>query len=184
MKPSDLFNSNDYQRGFNDGKSDALAGNDKNYTRSGISLKFAVLGSHAIDTYNQGYNDGYETAMKSRLVSEMSQNEPIKTEIINNNINLNSRNMAQGQLSFAYQIELAEDLKRYLHGFQEKLGAIANHYKNKYENLGNVMMAEYHEEFSENFENTIQIISNLIDQINDNDIPHVEKYIDNLESIS
>jgi hypothetical protein len=184
MKPSDLFNSNDYQRGFNEGKAAALASEDKNYIRSGISLKFAVHGSHAIDTYNKGYNDGYETAMKAKLVSEVSQNAPIKSEIINNNNNHISTSMAKrnSQHSFAFQIELAEDLKRYLHGFQDRLGVIAENYKTKYENLGNVMMEEFHEQFSENYEDSIKIISDLVDQINDNDIPYVEKYIDYLES--
>ena len=176
---ADILNSNDYKRGFDDGKADAMAEKDKNYNRSGMSLKFAIHGSPAIDTYNKGYNAGYETAIKSKLTSEVSQTQPIRTEIINNSNNhkINSK-MADSK---EFQLELAEDLKSYLHGFQERLGIIADKYKNKYENLGNVMITEFHEEFSENYENTIKIISDLVEHINDNDIPHVEKYINWLE---
>ena len=121
--------------------------------------------------------------MYRKIISRKSRFSAFKTEIINNNNNhkINS-NMAQNQLIRKhFQLELAEELKSYLHNFQERLGVIADKYKHKYENLGNVMMAEFHEEFSENYENTIKIIRDLVDQINDNDIPHVEKYIDWLE---
>jgi hypothetical protein len=48
--------------------------------------------------------------------------------------------------------------------------------------ISNVMIRQFHEKFFENYENTVKIISDLVDHINDNDIPHVEKYINWLES--
>ena len=180
---ADILNSNDYKRGFADGKNDAKLKNDKNYIRSGMSLKFAIHGSHAIDTYNKGYNDGYETAMKAKLASEVSQTQPIKTEIINSNNNINSVSMSR-QTSFSYQIELAEGLKSYLHGFQDRLGAVAQNYKAKGNELHDAnMMDETFEDFAQNYiEVTVQKIQELINQINECDIPFVEKYIDYLES--
>jgi len=178
-----ILNSNDYKRGFEDGKTAAMAGKDKSYIRSGMSLKFAIHGSHAIDTYNKGYNDGYETAMKAKLASEVSQTQPIRTEIINNNNNLNSTSMAR-QTSFSYQIELAEGLKSYLHGFQDRLGAVAQNYQAKGNELHDAqMMDETFEDFAQNYiASTVQKIQELINQINECDIPFVEKYIDYLES--
>ena len=188
MNFDDIINSDDYLRGFNEGKDDALAGNNKHNWKvrfkASLSVKSAIHGSNAIRTYYQGYNAGYDTTMKSKIASEVSQTQPIRTEIINNSNNhiINS-NMPQNQITrIQFQLELAEDLKSYLHGFQERLGVIADKYKNKYENLGNVMIPDFHEEFTENYENSIKIISDLVNQINENDIPHVERYIDWLES--
>ena len=182
---ADILNSNDYKRGFEDGKTAAMAGKDKNYIRSGMSLKFAIHGSHAIDTYNKGYNDGYETAMKVKLASEVSQTQPIRTEIINNNNNLNSTGMAR-QTSFSYQIELAEGLKSYLHNFQDRLGAVAQNYRDKGNQLHDAgMMDEKFDTFTQNYlEVTISKIQELINQINECDIPFVERYIDYLEANS
>ena len=179
---ADILNSNDYKRGFDDGKAAAMAGKDKNFIRSGLSLKFAIHGSPAIDSYNKGYHDGYETAMKAKLASEVSQKQPIKTEIINSN-NKNSTSMAR-QTSFSYQIELAEGLKSYLHGFQDRLGAAAQNYQSKGNELHDAnMMDETFEDFAQNYiEVTVQKIQELINQINECDIPFVEKYIDYLES--
>jgi hypothetical protein len=114
-----------------------------------------IHGSSSIDSYNKGYDAGFETALKTKLTSEVSQTNPIKTEIINNN--LNSSNMAR-QTSFSYQLELAEDIKRYLHGFQERLGAIAQNNNNKCNEMHEAgMMDETHRDFVENYmEVTIQ----------------------------
>ena len=173
---ADILNSNDYQRGFNDGKADAMAGKDKNFTRSGLSLKFAIHGSPAIDTYNRGCYAGYETGLKSKTFNEISKIE-------NNYNNLNQTNMAK-QTSFSYQIELAESLKSYLHGFQERLGAVAQNYSNKCNEMYEAgMMDETHEDFVQNYmEETVRKIQDLIEQINEADIPFVEKYIDYLEN--
>ena len=53
------FNSNDYQRGHKDGSRDAKNGKDKNYNSSGRSMKFAIYGQKALDTYCKGYDEGY-----------------------------------------------------------------------------------------------------------------------------
>ncbi|MDR3286367.1 MAG: hypothetical protein LBT27_02870 [Prevotellaceae bacterium] len=88
------------------------------------------------------------------------------------------------QTSFQHQLELADNLKKYLHGFQERLGAAAQHYKNECNQIGEAgMMDEVFEDFTQNYmEATIQKIADLIEQINECDIPFVEKYIEYLES--
>lgn len=59
-----ILNSNDYDRGFTDGYQAALEGREKNYVASGMSLKFALHGSSAIDTYVEGYDEGYRIGMR------------------------------------------------------------------------------------------------------------------------
>ena len=43
--------------------------------------------------------------------------------------------MASNSNAWSHQIELAEDLKRYLHGLQERLGAVAQYYMKKCDSL-------------------------------------------------
>lgn len=64
-----IFNSNDYNRGYQDGYRDAISGKDKSYVASGFSLKFALHGDKAIDSYNEGYNEGYRIGMRDRCRS-------------------------------------------------------------------------------------------------------------------
>ena len=49
-----IFNSNDYKRGYDDGYKDAMNGKDPNYTRGGASLKYAIHGDKAFDSYVDG----------------------------------------------------------------------------------------------------------------------------------
>ena len=54
-----FFNSNDYKRGHKHGSQDAKNGKDKNYVRGGASVKYAIYGNKAFDTYRDGYDEGY-----------------------------------------------------------------------------------------------------------------------------
>ena len=64
-----LLNSNDYNRGYENGYGDAMAGKEKSYIASGFSLKFALHGSKAIESYNEGYDEGYRMGMRDRCRS-------------------------------------------------------------------------------------------------------------------
>ncbi|MDR2425197.1 MAG: hypothetical protein LBD59_10825 [Prevotellaceae bacterium] len=81
------------------------------------------------------------------------------------------------------QIELAAELKRYLHGFQGRLGYVAQSYRdycNKLYEAG--MIDEANKDFSENYmEIIVEEIGKLVTLINERDIPFVNKYIDDLE---
>ena len=112
----------------------------------------------------------------------INKTENYHTEINHNNIIINNTIMAR-QTSFSHQIELAEDLKKYLHGFQERLGSVAQNYKDKCNNLYEAgMMEETFKDFEQNYmHETIQKIANVVVQINERDIPFIEKFIDYLE---
>lgn len=60
------FNSNDYKRGYEDGLYDAKNNRDKNYNRSGLSMKFAIHGQKALESYCQGYDEGYRIGCRDR----------------------------------------------------------------------------------------------------------------------
>ena len=62
-----LFNSNDYNRGYQNGYKDAMAGKEKTYVSSGFSLKFALHGTEALESYNEGYDEGYRIGMRDRF---------------------------------------------------------------------------------------------------------------------
>lgn len=143
MKVSDLFNSNDYQRGFIDGKKAAELKNDKNFIRSGMSLKFAVHGSHAIDTYNKGYNDGYEQFLKSQISQKVEFVTPAKEETVvtekstsfqKSSFNINNKNFSKMQ-SLETQLEALHQLRSFLNEFKEELRAKMQIYNEKVNSL-------------------------------------------------
>lgn len=89
------------------------------------------------------------------------------------------------QTSYQTQIELASDLKRYLHGFQERLAEVAKNYQAKSHDLYEAgMMDETHKDFEENYvRETVAHIAGVVELINERDIPFVQKYIDRMEEL-
>lgn len=81
-----ILNSNDYQRGFADGKKDAEARRDPDYSRMGLSWKFAIHGSHSLDSYTRGYKDAYREVMQKSIVQKVE----ITTESTDNALNKSS----------------------------------------------------------------------------------------------
>lgn len=166
MKINDLFNSNDYQRGFADGKKDAELKNDKNYIRSGMSLKFAVHGSHAIDTYNKGYNDGYEQLVKSQIPQKVElvtpasvKEEKVVTEKSMNfqksNFNIN-KNFSKMQ-SLETQLEALHQLRSFLNEFKEELRAKMQIYNEKVNSLRENALSR---EIATNYDNSYCVPNN------------------------
>lgn len=102
----------------------------------------------------------------------------------NGKININSGIMAR-KTSFEHQIELAESLKAYLHGFQERLGYVAKNYRDKCNDLYEAgMMDETYADFEQNYmRETVIKIASVVERINDCDIPFVERYIGELEQM-
>ena len=87
------------------------------------------------------------------------------------------------QTSFEYQIELAEGIKSFLNGLQERLGAVANDYMRKCDGLADAgMMQEDWQKFTQDYAQvTYHKIASVVEQINECDIPFIEKYIAYLE---
>jgi deoxyadenosine/deoxycytidine kinase len=99
-----------------------------------------------------------------------------------NKITVNNTIMARNT-SLEHQLQLAESLKSYLHGFQERLGEVAQNYKSKCNQLYDAgMIDEVHKDFEQNYmQATIRKTAVVVEQINEADIPFVEKFIADLE---
>ena len=112
---------------------------------------------------------------------QYNNNTTIRKSTINTNITINTTIMAR-QTSFAYQLELAEDLKAYLLRLQENLAAAAQKYTAKSNSLYEAgMMDEKHKILEEYMFETVNRIKGIVEQINEADIPFVERYIAYLE---
>lgn len=168
-----------YDKGYKCGIEDGKKNNKRNAPwREEIKYLTAVINrEHFWKSFHEGYNVGYLDGQRIR--NNVFNEQDNQT---NNNNNSNAKNMSR-QTSFSHQIELLEDLKSYLHGFQERLAIVAEKYERQVNELyEGGMMDETFNDFHDNYvEETKAKIQALINQINDSDIPFVEKEIDFLE---
>lgn len=101
--------------------------------------------------------------------------------IISNKTIINTTAMAR-QTSFQHQIELAVDLKAYLIRLQENLANAAQKYHDKTNSLYEAgMMDENHQALEEYMFETVSRIKNIVEQINESDIPFVDRLVSYLE---
>ena len=86
---------------------------------------------------------------------------------------------AMSEQSIEYQIVLANDLKKYLHELQERLRLAAQSYQQKSFSLYEAgMMDEFQLKFEQEYvKQTIRSIVQVVKQINECDIPFIERYI-------
>jgi len=98
-------------------------------------------------------------------------------------MNNRADNTIMSKQSFENQIRLAEDLKRYLHELQDRLNHAAQTYQQKCNALyESGMMVETYQTFEQEYvQATLEQIKNIVAQINECDIPFVERYITKLE---
>lgn len=118
-----ILNSNDYKRGFADGKKDAESGKDPNYLRMGQSMKFAIHGTSSLDSYTRGYNDAYREVMRKSVVQKVE----IVT-IINHQTSIG--NMENSQ-RIELQLEALRQLEQFLLNTIEELHARMQTYNDR-----------------------------------------------------
>ena len=188
-----IFNSNDYKRGYDDGYSAGFAGKDKDFTRSGMSIKFAVHGGKAIDTYNQGYHDGYKKGIEDRHSKAKPQAVKVvaddtrkrqttttaNTRVNYSTINTNFGTMAQIQ-QYQVQLQKLEEMVSFLRAFEEQMEQNLNGYRARVQLMYETGMPE---EVMRRFESDhIPATANLISQIrmlmDDTIIPYTNNQID------
>ena len=85
--------------------------------------------------------------------------------------------------SIENQIFFVEDLKKYLQGFQERLSLAGQSYQNKSLSLYDAgMMDEFQKKFDQEYvQETIRAIGQVVERINECDIPFIERYKAKLE---
>lgn len=192
-----LFNSNDYKRGYDDGYSAGFAGKDKDFTRSGMSMKFAVHGGKSIDTYNQGYNDGYKKGIEDRhskakpqtvkvVADDTREQHPTTSASTRRSYsndysttNTNFGTMAQIQ-QYQVQLQKLEEMVSFLRAFEEQMEQNLNGYRARVQLMYETGMPE---EVMRRFESDhIPATANLISQIrmlvDDTIIPYTNNQID------
>ena len=188
-----IFNSNDYKRGYDDGYSVGFSGKDKDFTRSGMSMKFVIHGGKAIDTYNQGYHDGYKKGIEDNhskanpqavkvVADETRKRQTTTTENTRVNystINTNFGTMAQIQ-QYQVQLQKLEEMVSFLRAFEEQMEQNLNGYRARVQLMYETGMPE---EVMRRFESDhIPATGNLISQIrslmDDTIIPYTNNQID------
>ena len=187
-----ILNSNDYKRGFNDGYQDGFDGRDKRFFKSGLSMKFAIHGSRAIDTYNQGYNVGYEKGSYDRLSKEKPQAVKIETpkqetnktnySTFNNNSNFTSMATIQ---QYELQRDKLAELTQFLNSFKQDLEQKMNEYKQRVEYMYETGLPE---NVVRNFQNlhiseTQQYVNTINQLIDDRSIPLAMQNIELMEHL-
>ncbi len=187
-----IFNSNDYKRGFNDGYTAGFEDKDKSFIRSGISTKFIVFGNKAIDTYNQGYNAGYEKGCYDRLSKEKPQTvkeESTKQEIPKTifstfNDNKNITTMATIQ-QYQLQREKLMELTQFLNAFKEEINQKMMEYQQRVQIMYETGLPE---ETTRKFQQihiaeTQQLVNTISQVIDDKSIPFAMQNIELMENL-
>lgn len=182
-----ILNSNDYKRGHKDGYNDGYNDIDKRYFKSGLSMKFAIHGSKAIDTYNQGYNVGYEVGCNARLSSEKPPTVKIETpkqETNNKQANTFSNNLKSNNMQRGIdgQIDLLQQMKQFLSTLIDQFEEITKTQEGFIRGLDSEgidvkLLQRFEDEFNENKSK----IQNLISAIDNEQIPYTEQVIKHLE---
>ncbi len=186
-----IFNSNDFNRGYNDGYDAGLSGKEKDYTRMGMSLKFAFNGSKALDTYTNGYNKGYEKGISDKNSKRIPQKVEI-TESINNSSNKkyysqNSKYSSTMSSLQDYQIQLEQlnQLVSFLNQFKEtmdeRLSEYRHHINVMRENGLSVQTSDrFENDHIKEVESLLNRIKNLIDEYS---IPFTRQNIELTENL-
>ena len=177
-----ILNNNDYNRGFADGQKDAKAGKDPDYTRMGLSGKFVIHGSAALDSYTRGYNDGFRETKSRSIVQEVEVvNKPTNTSI---NHQITSGNMDSFQ-RFDIQIEALRKLEQLL---LETIGEL-NSRMTIFDERANALLEEglpveilnkYQEN---NLQPSKQKIKSITDEMQEIDLKYIRETISRLEDL-
>lgn len=190
----DALNSNDYRRGFADGQKDAEAGKDPNYIRMGLSWKFVIHGSPALDSYTRGYNDGYREAMRKSIVQKVEVVNTSKDKESPNignvtgsrvfNHQTSSGNMSSIQ-SFELQIEALEKMEQLLRGTIEDLLSRMKSYNEQVDALiEEGLPIEFLDQYKEDYlEGNIQKLMSLTEEMEEADIKFIHDTIAKLEDM-
>ena len=189
----DVLNSNDYSRGFADGQKDAEAQKDPNYIRMGHSLKFAIHGSSALDSYARGYNDGYREAMRKSIVQKVEVvNTPKDKESPNTDsisysrvINHQTSSGSMSIQSIELQIEALEKMEQLLRVTIEDLLSRMKLYNDQVNALvEDGLPIEVLDQYNENYlEANSQKLRSLTEEMEEEDIKYIHDTIAKLKDI-
>jgi len=184
-----MFNTNDFDKGYKDGLTQARECRQKNFFN--FSKLKAFFSSNALDTYIDGVNQGYLDGLREKhLVHQIS---PLINDEQRNHIKQQFQKPAQsvnkgGVMNpiIANQIETLQNLKAFLNQFNENVESASNQYQQYLDDLADQHLdAEIYQRYQSEFlDETKNRIHNIVDNIESNDIPYIQKLIAHFEEIS
>lgn len=163
-----------YEKGYQHGQEDAESGSGKSTLVRPIKrlLKpdsFLPGGGNRIDSYLGGYSTGFEDGVRTIRTSSQSTFNTGATMSIQ---------------SLAHQLELLEDLQRYLKSVQDQMDAMMQEYATKVQGLHDAgMMIERHERLHRQvFDPTRSVMLKLIEHLQERDLTVVRQTIGRVEA--
>jgi uncharacterized protein YukE len=99
---SSIFNSDCYKDGYETGRAEALAGKDRDNRK--IRLKFLIYGSNSIETFDNGYSQGYTDGLREKALKEYAEkNQTVSKQSEQKSSNFSqsnkTTNMSNGRIS-------------------------------------------------------------------------------------
>lgn len=183
-----IFTGNDYKRGFERGRKDAINGKDKwdfkSSLSSGFSLKFAIHGSIAIDTFTEGYNKGYEEGLKEKtVVRKVEIKTKNKNVEINKSFSNNLNNNTMSSQNYELQLQALENLLSFLNQFKQDLSDRMSQYNDQVYGLRQAGLESH---ISDNYDQnfcipTNQNIYRIIENFEQRDFPFIKENIERVK---
>lgn len=176
----------DYSKGQKLGQQDGATGDNKLAFRSFKRL-ITEVGSWlpGADNRDAEFRAGYKDGFRDRV--RTLQTTPAETATSSTHRNRQNQPANGGSMShstsFRHQVELLQGLKQYLSDFQERLLGVSSNYQRKLDELHSAgLMDETYKRYVEReLAETQAMIKRLVDHIDANDIPTVERETSYLE---
>lgn len=172
----DILSGNDYKRGWEEGRSDALAGLELDYRAMGLSWKYALYGRSVLDSYADGYRKGYDCGLAERNV--VSRVESINYNQVN----------SDGTMSKAQEIlreyQSLVDLYKWLVMFVDRgIMDTLNHYHGTIQALidTGVPREACEKYINDYWSQDRQHYKQLLDHIVEGDLPRIRIYMESVE---
>ncbi len=158
-----MFNTNDFDKGWQDGLAQARKGEKKNY--SGFDKLKAFFSSNALNTYTEGINQGYLDGLREKHLVHQTERRNSMNPIIGN------------------QVETLRNLKAFLVQFNEALNTSSERYQQFLDDLADQQLdAQIYDRYQAEFlDETKSRIHGIVSNIEGNDIPYIERLIAHLE---
>ncbi|MCP4104260.1 MAG: hypothetical protein GY749_01780 [Desulfobacteraceae bacterium] len=185
-----MLNTNDFDKGYKDGLTQAREGKKKNFFN--FSKLKAFLSSNALNTYIDGVNQGYLDGLREKnlvhratpLISD-EQRTQIKQQFKTGTKNTAAQTSRGNIMNpiIDNQIETLRNLKAFLNQFNDSLKTGSERYQRYLDDLADQQLdAQIYERYQSEFlDETKKRIHDIIENIESNDISYIERIIGHLE---
>lgn len=175
MIPRDGFNN-----GYKAGLEQARNGEGKNFRK--VGLRKPLVSPKYVDEFIKGLNQGYLDGL--RETSLVHKNTSVDTTpSTQNTTSIQPSGTTSMNPVIEGQIETLNRLKEFLKNFSEQLEEASSNYAKFVDELGEQALdRQVHERYDSEFvQQNRRNISNIVEFVRDQEIPHVDKVIGDLE---